>query len=274
MEFAEIPFTAKSICLSADASHRPISGSHRKPNVSDMIRWTRIFSARAALLALALSPLAGRAAAQSDRDPPIDAVLDSAALVQDVAALRLELPKNARPLFSISFDSTGALDTVRATLKSLPAAYADPVVAAIRARLREQQPSRHGIFTYVRVIAGPEARVDRPRIRERQPELVNRAQTAQLLSHAAQRHTGELQALGGRVTTVVRFRVETDGSADPNSIGIMRSCGSPELDREALDAIELMRFRPAAIENEPVRVWVTIPIMFEFPHPRSDNTQS
>jgi len=200
-------------------------------------------------------------------------VLDSAALLQDVAALRLELPRNARPLFSIRFDSTGALDTVRATLKSLPDTYARPVAAAIRARLRAQQPSRNGIFTYVRVIAGPGARVDRPRIRERQPELVNRSQTAQLLSQAAQRHNGVLQALGGRVTTLVRFRVETDGSADPSSIGIMRSCGAPELDREAADAIERMRFRPAAIEDEPVRVWVTVPIMFEFPHPRSDTSR-
>jgi TonB family protein len=240
-----------------------------------MIRPMRTISSRAALLALAAaSSLAASASAQSDRDPPIDAVLDSAALVRDVAGLRLELPKDARPLFSISFDSTGAVDTVRAMLPSTPAAYAEPVVAAIRARLRAQQPSQHGIFTYVRVIAGPDARVDRPRIRERQPELVNRAQTAQLLSRAAQRHTGVLQALGGRVTTVVRFRVEVDGSADPNSIGIVRSCGDAELDREALDAIELMRFRPAAIENEPVRVWVTIPIMFEFPHPRSGTNPS
>ena len=55
------------------------------------------------------------------------------------------------------------------------------------------------------------------RIRERQPELVNRSQTAQLLSRAAQRHNGELQALGGRATTIVRFRVNVDGSADPSS---------------------------------------------------------
>lgn len=234
-----------------------------------MIRRTRIFSSRAVLLALAAAlPPATSAAAQADRDPPLDAVVDSAALVRDLAALRLELPRGTKPLFSIRFDSTGAVDTVRATLHSLPAAYADPVVAAIRARLRPQQPSKNGRFTYLRAIAGPGARIDRPRLRERQPELLNRTETARALARVAQQNTGRLEGMGGMAITVARFRVNADGTTDAASAAVQRSSGDQELDLAAVAAVADMRFRPAAIEDEPVRVWVTIPISFQLSAPR------
>jgi TonB family protein len=226
----------------------------------------RISSARAGVLALAAAVvLAAPASAQEHRDPPISAVLDSAGLVADAAALPVALPRGAPPLFSIAFDSTGAVDTVRAMLHGLPDAYAAPVVAAIRARLRPQ-PAGKPLSTYVRVVTGRDARVDRPAIRERAPELANRNETARGLARAAWDHATRLRLYGGStLTTVARFRVKADGTTDVESAFVQRSSGDEGLDREALQAVARMRFRPAAIEGEAVAVWVMIPISFKVP---------
>jgi TonB family protein len=229
---------------------------------------TRI--ARFALVALPAAPATLSAQGRDDdREPPLSAVLDSAGLAGDAAALNLELPRGVPPLFSIRFDSTGAVQTVRAMFDRIPPAYADPVVAAIRARLKPQPATGSMVYTYVRVTTGPRARVDRPRLHEHQPQLFNRGEVAQLLSWAAERHAPRLRTTGLPSYTVqVRFRVLTDGSADAEGADVMRSSGDAGLDQEALAVIARMRFRPATVEGIPVRVWVQVPITFDAMGPR------
>lgn len=229
-----------------------------------MNRAFRTSLAHALLPALVALPFAAAAApAQADGDPPISAVVDSAALVADLAALAVEPPQGVPPLFAVAFDSTGGVDAVTAMFDRIPAAYAGPVAAAIRARLKPQPPSRRPVRTWLRVVAGPQARVDRPRLVESQPRLTNRGEVARLLSQAAQRHADLLGMVPGTGYTVqVRFRVQPNGTAGPGSARVVRSSGNLAMDAEALAVVERMRFRPATLDRIPVGVWVELPVNF------------
>ncbi len=172
-------------------------------------------SARRALLALAaLSAFATGAAAQAGvapdtarpQEPPLSAVLDSAGLVAKLANLSLpDLPERVPPLFWIEFDSTSAVDTVEAVFDQIPAASAKPVVALIRAHLKPQAPSREPLTTHVRAVAGPAARVDRPRLREEWPALLNRSEVARQLQRAM---GGFLAARGDSVEVGYRAHIK------------------------------------------------------------------
>jgi TonB family protein len=219
----------------------------------------------------ALSLPLAEGAAQRPK-PPLSAFVDSAALVQAVAALELPpLPRGVRPLFNIDFDSTGALAEVKPMLPGVPAAYAGPVVEAIRAHALPQEPGR-GRDTYLRVVAGPQPLVDRPELREELPRLRNRAAFLQQVRRSSSRYASAypvLRAAGMRGE--VKFRVLSDGRADLETVQVVRSTGSNHLDEELVAAVLVMRFAPARIEGVPVAVWVTQPVHFrvsESPLPR------
>lgn len=59
----------------------------------------------------------------------------------------------------------------------------------------------------------------------------------------------------GRV--IVRFRVDTRGV--PREVYVVRS-SHVELERPAMDAVRLLRFRPGMRGGQPVHVWITQPI--------------
>ena len=139
------------------------------------------------------------------------------------------------------------------------------MVAAIRARLKPQPATRCTVGTHVRVITGPGAQVDRPRLHENQPQLVNRGEIARILSGAAGRYTSLL--LMGPRTTLVKFRVQADGTPEAEGAEVTLSSGDPQLDDEALAVVGRMRFRPAKVEGIPVRVWVQVPITFQIQSP-------
>jgi hypothetical protein len=242
---------------------------------------TRIASfARGAVVTIAaLSGFAVTGAAQAGAappEPPLSAFLDSAGLVRAVAALPLPaLPPRALPLFWVSFDSTGAVKLVEpifGTLpdsladRRLPPGYADAVVAAIRAHLKPQAPSRRPIYTHLRVVAGPEPRVDRPALRERQPWLRNRAGLSRSLSGVVQEFARERGTLPqAAYQSVLKLRVLEDGMPDVPSVAVQRSTGDAELDRRIVALASMFRFAPAAIEEIPVKVWVTLPLSLQMP---------
>jgi TonB family protein len=225
---------------------------------------------RGALLALAALALFAPAGAAQDFEgvgytpPPLVTFVDSAALVRAVAALpAAELPQGIAPLFWVSYDSNGAVHEVEPIFDKMPTAYAQPVVAAIRAHLKPRTPSKRPLQTHLRVVTGPGARVDRPRLREEQPDLANRGEIARHLSRAMARFAAQRGAMvRSGYQADLKFRVGTDGRADTASVEVVRSTGEPELDREAIAALALMRFRVARIEGVPVRVWVTLPVNF------------
>jgi len=220
--------------------------------------------AAAALLAASV-PARAQSPRDDDRDPPLSSVVDSAALVRAAAALDLAPPHGMRPLFTIVVDTAGRA-TVKPIVASMPASYAEPVVAAIRASLKPQSPAAHARYVHLRVVTGARARVDQPPVSERQPSLANATAVSRALAQAASRHADRLRGAGvGRYVTVMRFRVLADGHADTVSASVFRSGGDELLDAEALRVVGTMRFRPAAIENVPVPVWVTLPLSFALP---------
>ena len=238
-----------------------------------------IFVRRAlpALAAICATAAAARAQDFSGvgRDLRWSALLDSAALARAAAELPAgELPRNVPPIFVVTFDTTGAAWEVRPLSDRVPASYAEPVMAALRANARPQAPFARPYAVYVRVVTGPDARVDSPPLVESQPVLVNRREIAQALSRATGRHALRLASEPRRRYEVdVKFRIRADGTPEAASATVLHSSGDPGLDDEALGVVSAMRFRPATVEGVPVRVWVTLPIHFDFPTERPRSTR-
>ena len=66
--------------------------------------------------------------------------------------------------------------------------------------------------------------------------------------------------VGGTVT--VRFRVNEDGRVDPESITITSSTHE-QFNDATIRAVRTLRFRPARVNNRPVRVWVDQPVTWQ-----------
>jgi protein TonB len=62
-------------------------------------------------------------------------------------------------------------------------------------------------------------------------------------------------------TTLLRARVTERGRVE--TVEVERSAGHRDLDRSAADAVRRWRFDPARRGEEPVAVWVLIPVKFE-----------
>ena len=236
--------------------------------------------ARGALVIIAaLSASAVTGAAQAGAappQPPLSAFLDSAGLVRAVAALPLPaLPPRALPLFRVSFDSTGAVKLVEpifGTLpdsladRRLPPGYADAVVAAIRAHLKPQARAAYPIYTHLRVVGGPEPTVDRPALRERPPVLRNRGSLTARLLGVVQEYARERGTLPrAEYSMMLKLRILEDGTLDLPSMEVERSTGDAELDRRIVGRMGELRFSAATIEEIPVKVWVTLPLVLVVP---------
>jgi protein TonB len=65
--------------------------------------------------------------------------------------------------------------------------------------------------------------------------------------------------IGGTVN--VWFFIDENGRVQESQVN--QSSGHPQLDQAALDVAEVYRFTPAKNREEPVPVWVSIPIRFE-----------
>lgn len=235
---------------------------------------------RRALPALAAVCATAAAARAQDfsgtgRDLRLSALLDSAALVRAAAELpEAELPRGVPPIFVVTFDSTGTASEVKPLSDRMPASYAEPVMAALRASVRPQAPFARPHLVWVRVVTGPQARVDTPQMVETQPMLVNRGEVARAVDRATAQHTRRLQSMPiRRYVVTVKFRIQTDGTPDHASATVLHSSGDSRLDAASLDVVPRMRFRPATIEGMPVRVWVTVPITFEIPAERPRSTR-
>jgi TonB family protein len=223
--------------------------------------------ARTLLVLAALSLPALPAGAQTRSDPPLDALLDSAALLADARALDLQAA-GVMPLFRITFDEQGGVDRVEAVFDQIPAAYAAPVVAALRARARAQAPSQRPRGTTLRIVTGAEARVDRPTLRETQPELANRARVSGMLGRVYSRDPVRSLMIPGRAyTMLLRFQVRPDGAVEDSTVMVIQAAQEEELNRAAVAVVQSMRFRAATIEGLPVRVWVQLPVTFRLPEP-------
>lgn len=72
----------------------------------------------------------------------------------------------------------------------------------------------------------------------------------------------EYPAVGKTGKVLITAKIDVDGSV--LHAEITKSLG-PDYDQAALDALERVKFTPAMAHDEPVAVWITIPVIFKKP---------
>ena len=75
-------------------------------------------------------------------------------------------------------------------------------------------------------------------------------------------YPAEYPAQGKTGKVLITAKIDVDGSV--LHAEITKSLGS-EYDQAAMDALDRVRFTPAMAHNEPVAVWITIPVVFKKP---------
>jgi periplasmic protein TonB len=73
-----------------------------------------------------------------------------------------------------------------------------------------------------------------------------------------------LRDAGVQGTVQVRFRVLEDGRVDGESISVSASTHD-QFNDPTIRAVRGLRFRPARVNNRPVRVWVELPVQWTVP---------
>lgn len=93
---------------------------------------------------------------------------------------------------------------------------------------------------------------------EQLPEPTNHAAFSRLLTR---NYPPDLRDAGVRGQVTVRFRVLQDGSVDSASVQVTGTT-NPAFNDAAVISVRTLRFRPARVYGQPVRVWVEMPINF------------
>lgn len=93
--------------------------------------------------------------------------------------------------------------------------------------------------------------------RDVDPELKNRREVTRELRR---RYPLHLQEAGIGGTVLVWLLIDEEGKV--RKYEIKQSSGRTELDRAAIDVIDVMEFSPALRRDRPVAVWVALPITF------------
>jgi TonB family protein len=74
-----------------------------------------------------------------------------------------------------------------------------------------------------------------------------------------------LRDAGVTGTVQVRFRVLEDGHVDAESITVTNSTHE-QFNDPTIRSVQRLRFRPAKVNNRPVKVWVELPIQWQVAH--------
>jgi protein TonB len=93
---------------------------------------------------------------------------------------------------------------------------------------------------------------------EDRPEVTNRAEMARLLSRS---YPAVLRDAGIAGRTVVQLVILEDGTVDPESI-VIEETTHPSFAEPATRLARRMKFQPAAVMGQPVKVLISIPIQW------------
>ncbi|HEX9937782.1 MAG TPA: hypothetical protein VGB15_11690, partial [Longimicrobium sp.] len=193
---------------------------------------------------------------------PLWAWVDSAAIARAAAALPApQLPADMKPLFRVTFDTAGVVESVEPVFEQVPAAYAEPVVAALRAAVKPQPRSRRAAEYLVRVVGGAQPLVDSPELIERMPEIRDPTVVGQQLgtvSRALRFRPGTSRRAARGF--YVRMRVLPDGKVDRTSVQLTRGTDIEWLDEQILSVARSIRFRPGEVDGFAARSWVVLPM--------------
>jgi len=124
-------------------------------------------------------------------------------------------------------------------------------------------PGRRAVFdaSCAWLLGGFAARLKRSyesRMVEEQPELINRGAVSSALSREYPKSRRDMSQTG---SVLLRFRVLENGTVDRRTVEVMNYT-HPDFSEAAVRVVYAMRFRPARLNHQPVRVWVTLPINF------------
>jgi TonB family protein len=190
--------------------------------------------------------------------------LDSAAAVQALRQLPAAAATPGRQwVFTLRFAPGGTVDSVGfREAGGAPRAALDSVAAVLRASARRLPPSDSVSHLYLVAVPGPAGTL-RP-VREEEPRLLNQRDVAREVERSSRGLArAEPERYRGRsVQVTVRVRVLPNGA--PDQVTVMEAGADPAIAEQAVRAGTLMRFAPARIEDEPVAVWVALPIAFVF----------
>lgn len=216
----------------------------------------------AAALACAAVPAVLSAQEREPADPPLAALLDSAALHQALLAAPAA-PSERATVFRVYRVAADSAVEVIAHWRNAPREYVDAVEPLIHSSLRSPGPATP-YYVALRVEGGPAPRIRMVELVEQRPELENSRDMTRILTSFARSYVRRDPSLSGqqRVLTF-RARVGEDGTI--SEARLERGTGSTALDAEAMNVSRRMRFRPAKIGDEPVAVWITLPITLMFP---------
>lgn len=224
-----------------------------------MMNRTRLITAAAAACLAAATTAQAQSGQRNERerDLPLSAWVDSTALVAALA--QIPDPAQAPTVPSVFVLSVNADSTLGAEplFDGLPEAYSQSIVQALLAHTRV--PRGKEISTELLLMPGARARVEAAVLRRfHEPDLINRDLAGRLANQFMETHRGSIPP--GSYRAVVRAHLDRQGVAE--QIELLHPTWMPLLDNAALDIARQMRFRPATAEGLPVKVWVTIPIVF------------
>jgi hypothetical protein len=221
-----------------------------------------------ALFESAWSPPAGQSCTESSRPeslPPVESVLDVTALRAHLAEQGTGLPP---ALFSVSFDSTGTVRSVRVVEPRGGGGEVDRLREAVERSVRPQRAGR-GWGVLLRVEPGaPSFRLGR--FEECRPQLQNRREVARVLERGMSEAAKSRIARWPTRPVVMRLHIDTAGTViavQPQTFTQIRS-----LDSLAINVSREMRFDPALLNREPVAVWIQMPVQFAVQPTASDST--
>ena len=105
---------------------------------------------------------------------------------------------------------------------------------------------------------------------EQAPRLLNSRATAAAMSRVYP-EAYRMQGVTGSVT--IRFRVLENGTVDGQTVAASRG-SDPLFAEAAVYVARQMRFRPARVNRQPVRAWVTLPVSFDLATPANHTAPS
>jgi TonB family protein len=94
---------------------------------------------------------------------------------------------------------------------------------------------------------------------DREPELVNRMEIAQLLARA---YPSALRDAGTPGAVTIRMQITAEGRVDLATFRPLWAT-RPQFAEAARGVVARMRFRPALLHGRPTAVWITLPLSFD-----------
>ncbi len=190
--------------------------------------------------------------------PAADAVVNVAMVREHMVATRARGEAVPGALFSIQFDSTGALRSVRPVEPRSESQELRELTSVIEGSVRQQAPGRRwGLLIRVDP-EGQDVRIGRSE--ECPPVLLNRREVERELLRGMSAAT--ISRIAAIPVRHVQMHLKVDSAGAVTEVRPQTLTMVGELDSLAVHVSRKMVFHPALINREPTPVWVSMPVNF------------